>query len=377
VTSDWKSSDGAIERVRDLLVEAGLPLELSVEASCVEFASAASIRTQVHVDTRKLVYSMLDEPEVYREIDQMLDFYDELEVGSLGIQLMCNVPIECKYRKDIEYFAFPASSELASCSFPVGGVIAGSQYARLLAEAHPPLKDSIQAATVTSLKIAQGATPQAVHSENTIYNAAGALYDFVATDSITFTPQSLDVLELQTLDDLGVLSHVRRIAEANNAGGLSAIRQYAWKVPDEVCEQYKDAVYGDRRVYHSLIAYLPVVCVGGPLHAVQWSPEAGIGDFTKLDACVVEIRKRDWPGKARGVLLWADALAPALVTNLEGLPSCLALAEEWFMRLRKALIQAPPDIIDRWPLESALMSVGTVEYSLGDFDGGYRSDLVY
>lgn len=377
VDSDWKNSGGATERVRDLLVEAGVPLELSVEAECLKFSDASSKRTGAYVDTRKLAYSSIEEPEVYREIDQMLDLYDELEVGSLGIQLVCNVPIECKHRRDVEYFAFPASSELAYLGFPVAGAIAGSQYAQLLESAHLVLKDRIRPASVALLKVTHGDTPQAVYSENVIYNSAGALYDFVAADLGGFATQALDALELEALDDLGVLPKLERIAETHGAQALGSIRQYARELPTDSCDRYNASVYGDSRVYHSVTAYMPIVCVGGPLHAVQWSPDTGIGDFPCLDACLVEIRKRGWPGNARASLLSAGALGPVLVTNLAGLPSCLGLAEDWFTSLRMTLADAPVELVRRWPLESALMSVGILHYSLRDTQPPYRSDLVY
>src|SRR5438067_2218659 len=108
MNSEWRTNREASRRVTALLEQAGIPLELQVAKVCKDFYASHTRPKAVRVNSETIVYSTSATESDYRQVDRNVQIYEEFQVGQLtGIQLMVNMPIECKHRKNIECFAFP------------------------------------------------------------------------------------------------------------------------------------------------------------------------------------------------------------------------------------------------------------------------------
>lgn len=373
--SSWLDNDDARHRVSDLLNQAGIPLELTVASTCQEFAHQHAGRDYVSVETSKIVYSTSNEPESYREVDQSVQIYDEFEVGpNTGIQLIGNVPIECKHRNDVEYFAFPVVGETTCEGFPVCSTMAGSEYFRSLRGAAVVLQ-KLCPASVTMIKIKDSDTPQSVHTESVLYNGASALYDFVFTDLCSLTPLGLSAREEQQLTESGVFSRFERYISENRYGWWTVLRSQIQALSMEECRSFNKAIFSGGRVYQTVCLHMPVLCVDGPLYRVEWDASSGVSDFVEAESCLVSIRKQQWPGETRFSLLRRTPEVPVVLTNSAGLQTCLELAEAWYEKTRSMLKSASKTVVERWPLETALYSKALSHYTEFKKQDGYRSDL--
>ena len=214
MASEWRTNEGATSQVKNLLEQAGLPLELQVTELCTGFCAEHSIAKQVYVTSEKIVYSTSAAEDEYRELDQLVQVYEEFEMGNFtGIQLIVNMPIECKYRRDVECFSFPLSDETAHFGFPIVSQFAGSRLSRSLAASYTSL-EKIGLAGNILIEIEAGKTPVRIHKENLVYNAAGSLYDFVLFD-LGEGEDVEDESPDQTDDELGLFNQFRDYLASN------------------------------------------------------------------------------------------------------------------------------------------------------------------
>jgi len=304
----------------------------------------------------------------YREIDQVVQLYEEFDVDErTGIQLVFNIPVECKYRSDVEYFAFPLPM-LRPHTFPVTSDLAGSDYFRSLAGTDRILQ-SIPLADLSLVQIEGGRTPKMIHKENVIYNAASALYDFVLFNLRRYgTPMSDDPL-LQELFE--------------SFQGYLNRHHYAWWMvlgewmrENVSCraEDFNERYFGGHRLHHVVVIHLPIVCVSGDLFQVHGGELSEIAGFAKINACVTRIRKHGWPGDARFTLLARGAEVPVVVTNPAGLTGVLNIAITWFSNVRAMLKRANPSV-KAWAVEAMFFQKVVHHFAAAEPDEGYRSDL--
>jgi len=201
--SPWTTNSTATDRVKVLLEQAGIPLELQVAEVCRHFCTSHAGAENVHLSSEKMIYSPTDTSSEHREVDQIVQIYEEIKVeGPTGLQFIVHIPIECKYRKDLEAFAFAAKNEKLHKRFPIHGDHRGSRYFRSLLKSFTPF-EAIEPSYIVGLKIEEGSTPQKVHDENLVYNAAGSLYDFIYFD-LTMDTGDISEQASKIIDELGV-----------------------------------------------------------------------------------------------------------------------------------------------------------------------------
>ena len=365
----WRSNKEAADHVRRLLDTAGIPLELQVGEISRSFAEATGGPSRSSL-AEPVVYSPHD-GETYREIDQHVILYEELEKpGSpVGFQLILKAAIECKTRKEIELFAFPQPAKPPP-AFPVFSGLAGSQASRRVLSGIDAFR-SLSNTRISMVKIADG-TPEKICDEDLVYKSAAAVYDFIEFDHSDDNDSNMSALGLLTEYGLGE----KFSAFIRNAG-----RDWLWSLPRFIesielglCENFNRRFFGDKGLFFSVDLHLPVVCVNGDLHEVAWAPGVGITGFKDAIAFVTSIRKTGWPGKARGMLLNRTAEAPVMVTNPHGLRSVLDLGLAWFDRVRSLIAALPEPLPVRAPLESHFYDWAIREYKLSESERGYRSD---
>src|SRR5262245_56397173 len=127
--STWLSTPGATDQVKLLLQRAGIPLELSVANISQEFCSSRKRGKSPVFSTQKVVYAKSRLEQIYSEVDGLVQVYDEFEVSDhLGIQLIFNMIIECKFREDVEIFGFSSPDNESRNNFPLHGDLQDSKY---------------------------------------------------------------------------------------------------------------------------------------------------------------------------------------------------------------------------------------------------------
>jgi hypothetical protein len=374
MTSEWRTKDGATGQVKNLLEQAGLPLELQVAELCTKFRASHATAKEVHITSEKIVYSTSVAENNYREVDQRIKIYEEFGIGELtGIQLIVNMPIECKYRRDVECFAFPLSDETAHYGFPILSQFAGSELSRSLAASYTSLEGIGRTSTIL-VEVEGGKTPHKIHKENLIYNAAGSLYDFVIFD---LSPEE-DVEEKspdQIDDELNLFSQFKDYLENKRFVWWSVLREWISKIESETCDVFNQKYFSGHRIYHAVSAHLPIVCINGPIYRVQWNSSSGIQSFDEIPYCLSSIRKRSWPGKARFKLAARAPEAPVIVTNPNGLNSVLEIGFSWYKEIRDSLTRINSEAERRWALESLFFDQVVRYYIKEESERGYRSDL--
>jgi hypothetical protein len=375
--SAWLKSDGARKRVTEMLYNAGAPLELEVEAVCKQFADQAVTTTDtINIRSEKVVYSTRADPEKYREVDQLVTFYDELDVSDLtGVQLIAHIPIECKSRSNLEYFAFPVEQKTAYRSFPMWSELGWSQYLDSLRTTYYTLSD-LKAASITMLQINNGEQPQNHHKENLHYNGAGALYDFVLFDAEDACPRGLSKEENEWIDETGTFLRLQQEL-ASQPFPFGALRTYIHDLSLDQCRSFNEHAGEQAAMFYMTKLYIPILCVNGPIYMVKWEHSSGITGYEPTNACILQIRKQGWPGPLRYWLLNRTPEVPVILTNTEGLHGCLNEALTWYKRIAQTLTDSPRELLERVPLESALY-IRAIEYyanQLSKRSGAFRSDL--
>ncbi|MEA1995899.1 MAG: hypothetical protein U9N18_07165 [Campylobacterota bacterium] len=374
MVSKWSSNAKTKNRVKDLLDQAGIPLEIKVAIACREFCQSRDAMGQVHIITERIVYSPSPSEEIYREIDQHVQIYEEFEVDELtGIQLIVNLPIECKHRADIEVFGFPSISfSNIHRGFPIhGDSFAGSTYFRSLRESYLYLS-KLYAFNIVLVEIKDG-TPKKIYKEDLIYKAAGSLYDWVLFDI-----SGSDIEEAQhnpIVDEL--FKDFQDYLQKHHYTWWFVLREWINKKIDiEKCMKFNERYFGGHRIYHDVTAHLPIVCVNGPLYSVKIDSNLTIEDFEERLFLTTLIRKQGWPGSAEIGLLSRTPEVPVVVTNPEGLKTVLEIGFGWYQDIRKRLETAPPEVLKRWVLESTFFERVCSYYNRQE-GVNYRSDLDY
>jgi hypothetical protein len=375
MSSKWLESEGAQKRVTDLLYKAGVPLELEVEAICKQFAHVVNDNESINTTSEKVVYSTADEPETYRELDQLVTLYSEFELGVTGIQMIGNIPIECKSRSDIEYFAFPIEQNTAHFGFPYWNELGWSQCTDRLRSTYDSLSD-LRTASISMLHIKKGEQPQSFSTEQLHYNGAGALYDFVLFNGEDISPEILFAREDEWLSDTGIFTRLQQEV-VTSSSPLRALKTFIREVSMEQCHSFNEYAYQDGSLFHINMFQMPILCVNGPIYLVEWERSSGIAGYAPTKACILQIRKQGWPGSLRYCLLNQVVEVPVVLTNIEGLPECLNIALSWYQLIIQTLLETPRDLVERLPLEAALYTKGIecFEYRLNEKRKSYRSDL--
>jgi hypothetical protein len=356
MVSDWTNNEPATRQVKNLLEQAGVPLELQAAGICTKFSDTNDRPRELAVMSEKLVYMPSTAVHEYREVDQLVSIYEEFELGKLtGIQLQLKMPIECKYRSDVECFAFQVAEGNVHFGFPVVSSFTGSQLWRNIRTSYKSL-ENLSVSNITLMEIEAGRTPRRVHKENLIYNAAGSLYDFIIFD---------ESLEYPTADAPEV---ERLFTEFQNHLGE---KYYAWwstllrwieSIGAENVDSFNARYFGNSRIYHLVSAHMPIVCVNGPIYGVKWNASSGIQSFAEIPYCVTSIRKRGWPGGTRFKLATFSSEAPVILTNISGLESVLDLGLTWFNSIRESLSESDSEAETRWALESAFVDKCVKQY---------------
>jgi hypothetical protein len=362
----WLNNDSVKERVRTLLRGSGLHLELDVESICQRLVHEWNHKLidSVSVSSIPITYSTAAQPQLYREVDQVFQFYDEVAIGEFtGIQLIVDCPIECKYRKDAIHFAYSVKG--IDRNFPVVGFVGSQLLTQALTSADRLLANFLMAKTA-SVIIKNEQTPNGLFDEALVYNAAGALYDYIeAQHHVSDHVAESDILRKQ-LEDFD------QYVNDSHYYWQQVLKRWTLARPQSVAKDYYDSYFSGRRHYDGIHISLPIVCLNGSLfHASDASETAS---FIEIPNIITSIRKNGWPNEPKMMHYSSSGVVPAIVTNPRGLTQTLETVRDFFLEFRECLISADPDIEIRWPIECDLYA-GIVAKYFSSAEEPFRSNL--
>jgi hypothetical protein len=368
--SEWLGNKQATARVKELLEKAGLPLELAAWSEAEEFRRRVETE-DLHVRTERIVYGPTDESAL-REVDFCTTLYQEFQVSDvLGIQLILEVVLECKYREDVEVFGFPRPDKLGRPpAFPVVTDLAGSDLATRLGSA-VPMSLAANILGIGLVKIDKGRTPKSPIEERLDYRAGAQLYDYITTalaPEDAEEPGDLHPTVKALLDSF--VSYVRE----NHFAWWSVLRR--WKREQIGTSEVKAfnqwAVGRKGPLYTSVTAYLPVLCQNGPIYSVRLTHAGKPRAFTPEDYLVTGLRVPRWPAAGRGRSISVTPEVPLVVTNVSGISQVLESSLQWFAGLRQLLQNAPAEEKERAYLEAEFCQA--VRQRFQENESLYRSD---
>lgn len=343
--NNWSANKEATKRVSQLLQDSGALLETEMSEVCQQFVNVSHKKQGVRVSTDSITYGKDTEESPLRQIDQSLSLYKEFILDELtGVQLQVHLPIEAKYRKDLEGFGIEYPANSYRPRVPLVGFLRGSQLSERVHSLMPLA--NLMLSHVVFLEIRGASQPQKIHSENLVYNASAALYDFIKFD-LGGEEEQGESYEGKVIQDMRLVDRFEQYLKEKHHAWFSVIRSWMLEnLTDTLVEEYNRRL-GKGRVYYSMTGHIPIVCLNGPL----WSFRAG--KFQPHEALLTRVRVPNWPGRLRRELIRYTAEAPLVVTNVGGLTRILKESLEWFLRLEASLKSSNGQIKKRWHLESA------------------------
>jgi hypothetical protein len=298
-------------------------------------------------------------------------FYKEFQLDEqTGIVLNVSVPIEAKWRKDIEAFGIRLPPESYMPRVPVASALYGSSlgYAVLLPE--QPFHDA-PLTRLVFLEIEEGKTPKKIHKENLIFNVSSKLFDFSKFDFTCHDSQiGRDFVVRHKL-----LNRFDYYLREKNYAWWSELRGWMDEnLTEATCNTFNKNYFVGRRVFFTVRAHLPILCVNMPLHEVVESKD-NLLIFKNCDWMVSRVRVPSWPGPLRTRLIRYTVEPPLVITNLAGLPLFLQKVFSWFLEIEQSLRRTKPQVKKRWPLEASFFQAAVNKYMQDQEEGEIRSDL--
>jgi hypothetical protein len=371
-TGPWIESDGARARVKELLAQSGVPLELEVARICQRFVATTKGR-DARISAQRLVYGEATADEAYREIDQTVSFYDEFPLTEkLGIALHIQVLIECKHRKNMEAFAFPYQTEnRLQAVMPITSSLAGSRLVRRVASLTPGSIARLPLCGIALLEIDGGKTPNKVLDENLIYKSAASLYDFVKSQIRTAVYSHDPTVRIMDLD-----AKFREYLQENSYAWWSVARQWIDNQADEVAEEFNGRYFTGGQLYHGIDVYVPVICVESPIYQVDLDQVPAASGFKQFGLSLTGVRIPGWPGSNRENIVAAAAEGLVVLASSTALYELLESVHEFFNEIVATLASSDERLKKRSALEAAFIRDAIHTYSAFDnYLGRYRSDL--
>ncbi len=335
---EWLNEPNVVKQLISLLNKSGAPLELRAHARANEFARRNKT-ADTHITAERVVYgSEADQP--LREIDLVVTMYEEFAAGpTVGISLIFDVLVECKFRAQSQLFGFPLPSGAeTSASFVLSSNLVGSEICeRIRRSDHAWFAPDTLSVGVVEFK--NGSHPQKVSDENLVFKAGASLYNYIVSH-FREDPRGRDVSAHPLVEEL-VANFVAYIAEKHYAW-WSVLKDWMRKnISDETAVAYSKWLTGGKRVFTGVHGFLPVLCVDSPIFSSAVGPEGDPASFEVEDYLVTRLRVPRWPHLGKGRAISVTGEVPLIVTNIDGLPSVLEKSLGWFRDVRTILGQQP------------------------------------
>jgi len=140
-------------------------------------------------------------------------------------------------------------------------------------------------------------------------------------------------------------------------------------------DKYIEKIYGDSRIYHGFKAFIPVICVNGPIYNIEFDSNLNVTEFIEKPFLPTQIRKKGWPGKSYVSILLHTPEVAVILTNPKGLYQVLEIGYAWHNNIKQLLKTSSENIIRRAPIETAFIKKAVKHFRNKQGLEPYRSDL--
>lgn len=366
---DWIANDGARAHFLRLTEDTGIFLENRLAELASAFATSFTKKKGVRVRAESVTYGRDTEESPLRQIDQVVHFYKEFVLDDrTGIQLSMSVPIEAKYRRDVETCAVSYPSGSYRPTLPVVSDLHGSWLGTTLRTID--LLEGYKLSQPVFIEVEKGITPKRTFGENLVFNAAAELYDFIHFDcgehSSPFGESFIKKAKL--------LERFEKYLAEKHYAWWSVIREWMNEnISSALVTEFNREFLPDR-CYFGVNVFIPVVFMNGPLHDLENATNKEAPVFRSCDAIMTRVRVPRWPGQLRRELLGYTVEAPLLITNESGLAKLLTSCLDGFLAFETCLKRARPTLGERWPIEAAFYQMALDRFLSSD-ESDVRSDL--
>jgi hypothetical protein len=366
---DWITNDGARAHFLRLTQDTGIFLENRLAELASAFATSSTKRKAVRVSAESVTYGRDTEESPLRQIDQLVQFYKEFVLDDrTGIQLIMNVPIEAKYRRDVETCAVSYPTGSYRPALPIVSDLHGSSLGATLRTIK--LFEGYKLSQPVFIEVEEGITPKRIFGENLVFSAAAALYDFI---HFACAEHSIPIGE----------SFIKKARLLERFEKYLAEKHYAWwavilewmneNLSSSLVARFNQEFLPDR-CYFGVNVFIPVLFMNGPIHDLENATNKEAPVFRSCDAIITRVRVPRWPGRLRRDLLGYTAEAPLIITNQSGLAQLLTSCLDGFLAFETCLKRARPILGERWPIEAAFYQMALDRFLTGE-ESGVRSDL--
>ena len=356
--SEWLNIEGAVEQAKRLLTRSGVPLEVRVAQLCQDFVTAHTEKTPgLSVSADRIIYYRDVTADTPREIDRLVSLDVWINLGNEQYwTLNLYIPIECKYRENLECFGFPVENFSDSLiHYPIFSET-GSTMSQYICNSIPNL---IYNEPVSFIRFIEFETKgnsinlkKLYTDDDHIFKTGLSLYDYIKTQ----IPPVPKYYEDDVLENMDVINHKAYTA----AHPKTMSRTWSSSKNDIINTHSIDDFrnYNQRRfdnhkpMFHTDI-YFPIMCINSPIHLLKFNDDHSISSFESKDFLLTGIIVPSWPEATPYYIDNPVKESLMLLTNPEGLPLILNSLYNWFLEI-VALINSNQEIIEQVPLERAI-----------------------
>lgn len=356
MSSEWLANADATNHVKNLLLKAGLPLEMQTSEVCRKFISNhGNTNLAIRFSAGRTVYGDENTDNASREIDQVLKMSSNITISKdRVIYLSLFVPIECKHRNNLEVFGFPYKDVgLETIAYPViTDSLNGSSMVNKITKSLPAIMNDKVLYGISLLEIEAGKTPKGVIGEDLVYKAGTALYDYVKSwiDASPEQDQERIVEKLPTFGDIQRMMNYAKSFRGSWPFIKSVMNSWTEDIIDNFNRQYVDGDW----TYHGIDIFLPLLCVDAPLYSVEVSENTELQSFHAKELLTTGIIVPRWPKSSPYYLANPSSESLLGITNPQSLNSVLESVYEWFLSIIQLIEQAPTKDKERMFIEAAM-----------------------
>lgn len=332
----WRNKEAAEAKLRNILQRGGIPLEIQTITTADAFRNRIAQRdaesgykqsVAVTVTPGATFHTSTGTP---REMDCVVTLTRRLATSGASFVVEARIPIECKHRANVEWFAFEMPKSFSNYTDnPLLAPLFSDPMGREFAEEtedwqHIWLPERRLTAVET-----KGFT---LCNDTLLKEVAAAAYDYAVAlranhDQIIPIPGATTLRELKLLDRFGKFTGrgeqtlSERFLKTTGAED-SRISAFCDQLEAEDHQRYLSAIRGTTQEI-TLQIFVPVLCVNGPLWDVRLDPWDHQQNFVSMDFAAERLHLEQWPGKLMPEVLNARAAFPLVIAPISNLGDTL------------------------------------------------------